>query len=203
MEKRRKVYVPIMRVNCLDTYVTPIENLGGFISFLHNTNRDAYTRLVVSILTRFHISPREAFSKVSQKSASDMSKEMVEFIHSHLESEAALYPLYVFDSLAACNEYLKLYDPLTKCIKYFELYISGQDSMFIGDIDEESGLYLTNKPISDRVDHNAIVVEKIDNTGLWKYRRWSSTDTILDEYDVFVETEMSLNDHKQKNNKGE
>lgn len=188
MEKRRKVYIPIMRVNCLNTYVTPIETLGGFISFLHNTNREAYTRLVVSILTRFHISPREAFSKVSQTSANDMSKEIVEFIHSHLESEAALYPLYVFDSLAACNEYLKLYDPLTKCIKYFELTISGQDSMFIGDIDDRSELYLTNKPISDRVDHNTIVVEKIDNTGLWKYRRWSSTDTILDEYDVFVET---------------
>jgi hypothetical protein len=42
------------------------------------------------------------------------------------------------------------------------------------------------------------VVEKIDNTGLWKYRRWSSTDTILDEYDVFVETERSLNDHRNK-----
>ena len=189
MEKRRKVYVPIMMVNCLNIYVTPIATLGEFISFLHNTNREAYTRLVVSILTRFHISPREAFEKVSQKSDNDMSKEIVELIHSHLESEAALYPLYVFDSLAACNEYLKLYDPLTKCIKYFELYISGQDSMFIGDTDERSGLYLTNKPISDRVDHNTIVLEKIDNTGLWKYRRWSSADTILDEYDVFVETD--------------
>ena len=189
MEKRRKVYVPIMRVNCLNTDVTPIETLGGFISSLHNTNRAAYTRLVVSILTRFHISPREAFSKVSETSANNMCQEIVELIHSHLESEAALYPLYVFDSLVACNEYLKLYDPLTKCIKYFELYISCQDSMFIGDINEESGLYLTNKPISDRVDHNTIVVEKIDNTGLWKYRRLSSTDTILDEYDVFVETE--------------
>lgn len=189
MEKRRKVYIPIMRVNCLDTYVTPIETLGGFISFLHKTNREAYTRLVVSILTRFHISPREAFSKVSQTSSKDMSKEIVEFIHSHLESEAALYPLYVFDSLAACNEYLKLYDPLTKCIKYFEVHISSQDSMFIGDIDERSGLYLTNKPFSDRVDHNTIVLEKIDDTELWKYRRWSSTDAILDEYDVFVESD--------------
>jgi hypothetical protein len=192
MEKRRKVYIPIMRVNCLNTYVTPIETLGGFISFLHNTNREAYTRLVVSILTRFHISPREAFSKVSQTSANNMSKEIVEFIHSHLESEAALYPLYVFDSLAACNEYLKLYDPLTKCIKYFELYISGQDSMFIGDIDDRSELYLTNKPVSDRLDHNTIVLEKIDDTGLWKYCRWDSSDTILDEYDVFVETDKEV-----------
>ena len=189
MEKRRKVYIPIMSVTCLYTHVTPIETLGGFISFLYNTNREAYTRLVVSILTRFNITPREAFSKVSQASPDDMSKELVEFIHSHLESEAALYPLYVFDSLAACNEYLKLYDPLTKCIKYFEAYISSQDSMFIGDIDERSGLYLTNKPISDRVDHNTIVLEKIDNTELWKYRRWSSTDTILYEYDVFVESD--------------
>ena len=189
MEKRRKVYIPIMSVTCLDTHVTPIETLGSFISFLYSTNREAYTRLVVSILTRFNISPHEAFSKVSQTSSKDMSKELVEFIHSHLESEAALYPLYVFDSLAACNEYLKLYDPLTKCIKHFEAYISSQDSMFIGDIDERSGLYLTNKPISDRVDHNTIVLEKIDNTELWKYRRWSSTDTILYEYDVFVESD--------------
>ena len=194
MEKRRKVYVPIMKVTCLNTYLTPFQSVEDFVKFLHDTNREAYTRLIVSLLTRFNISPREAFSKVSQTSAQKMCKEIVEFIHSQLESEATLYPLYVFDSLAACNEYLKLYDPLTKCIKYFELYISGQDSMFIGDIDAGSGLYLTNKPISDRVDHNAIVVEKIDNTGLWKYRRWSSTDTILDEYDVFVETEMSLND---------
>lgn len=192
MEKRRKVYIPIMRVNCLNTYVTPIETLGGFISFLHNTNREAYTRLVVSILTRFHISPREAFSKVSQTSANNMSKEIVEFIHSHLESEATLYPLIVFDSLAACNEYLKLYDPLTKCIKYFELTISGQDSMFIGDIDDRSELYLTNKPVSDRIDHNTIVLEKIDDTGLWKYCRWDSSDTILDEYDVFVETDKEV-----------
>ena len=189
MEKRRKIYVPIMRVNCLNTYVTPIETLGGFISFLHTTNRKAYTRLVVSILTRFHMSPREAFSRVSQASPNNMAKEIVEFIHSHLESEASLYPLYVFDSLAACYEYLKLYDPLTKCIKYFELHISSQDSMFIGDIDDRSGLYLTNKPISDRIDHNTIVLEKIDDTGLWKYRRWSSSDTILDEYDVFVESD--------------
>ena len=189
MEKRRKIYVPIMSVTCLNTYVTPIETLGGFISFLHNTNREAYTRLVVSILTRFHISPHEAFSKVSQTASKDMAKEIVEFIHSHLESEASLYPIYVFDSLAACNEYLKLYDPLTKYIKYFEAYISCQDSMFIGDIDERSGLYLTNKPISDRVDHNTIVLEKIDDTELWKYRRWSSTDTILYEYDVFVESD--------------
>lgn len=190
MEKRRKVYVPIMSVTCLNTHETPFQNLEEFISFLHNANREAYTRLVVSLLTRLNVSPREAFSKVSQTSVRDMCKEIVEYIHSHLESEAALYPLYVFDSIAACNEYLKLYDPLTKRIKYFELYISGQDSMFIGDIDEESaGLYLTNKPISDRVDHNTIVLEKIDNTGLWKYRRWSSADTILDEYDVFVETE--------------
>ena len=192
MEKRRKVYVPIMSVNCLNTYMTPIETFGGFISFLHNTNREAYTRLVVSILTRFQISPREAFSKVSQKSTDDMSKEIVEYIHSHLESEAILYPLYVFDSLAACNEYLKLYDPLTKCIRYFELYISGQDSMFIGNIDDRSGLYLTNKPISDRVDHNKIVLEKIDDTGLWRYSRWSNTDEILYEYDVFVETDKEV-----------
>ena len=189
MEKRRKIYVPIMSVNCLNTYMTPIETFGGFISFLHNTNREAYTRLVVSVLTRFHISPREAFSKVSQTSPKDMAKELVECIHSHLESEATLYPLYVFDSLAACNEYLKLYDPLTKCIKYFELNISGQDSMFIGDIDERSGLYLTNKPISDRIDHNTIMLEKIDDTDLWKYRRWDSSDILLDEYDVFVETD--------------
>ena len=191
MEKRRKVYVPIMRVNCLNTYVTPIETLEGFISFLHTKNRKAYTRLVVSILTRFHMSPREAFSKVSQASPNSMAKEMVEFIHSHLESEASLYPLYVFDSLAACNEYLKLYDPLTKCIKYFELNISGQDSMFIGDIDERSGLYLTNKPISDRIDHNTIMLEKIDDTDLWKYRRWDSSDILVDEYDVFVEAKKS------------
>ena len=190
MEKRRKVYVPIMKVTCLNTYVTPFQSLEDFVKFLHDTNREAYTRLVVSILTRFSISPREAFSKVSQTSAKNMCKEIIEYIHSHLESEAILYPLYVFDSLAACNEYLKLYSPLTKCIKYFELHISSQDSMFIGDIDEMSaGLYLTNKPISDRVDHNTIVLEKIDNTGLWKYRRWSSADTILDEYDVFVETD--------------
>lgn len=181
-----------MRVTCLNTYVTPIETLGGFISFLHNTNRDAYTRLVVSILTRFHISPREAFSKVSQTSSNDMAKEIVEFIHSHLESETTLYPLIAFDSLVACNEYLKLYDPLTKCIKYFELTISGQDSMFIGDIDERSELYLTNKPVSDRIDHNTIVLEKIDDTGLWKYCRWDSSDTILDEYDVFVETDKEV-----------
>lgn len=192
MEKRRKIYVPIMSVNCLNTYVTPIETFGGFISFLYNTNREVYTRLVVSVLTRFHISPREAFSKVSQTSPKDMAKELVEFIHSHLESEATLYPLYAFDSLAACNEYLKLYDPLTKCIKYFELTISSQDSMFIGDIDERSGLYLTNKPISDRIDHNTIVLEKIDDTGLWKYRRWSSSDILVDEYDVFVESDKEV-----------
>ena len=192
MEKRRKIYVPIMSVNCLNTYMTPIETFEGFISFLYNTNREAYTRLFVSVLTRFHISPREAFEKASQASPDDMAKELVEFIHSHLESEASLYPLYVFDSLAACNEYLKLYDPLTKCIKYFELTISSQDSMFIGDIDERSGLYLTNKPISDRIDHNTIVLEKIDDTGLWKYRRWSSSDILVDEYDVFVESDKEV-----------
>ena len=192
MEKRRKVYVPIMKVTCLNTYLTPFQSVEEFVKFLRDTNREAYTRLVVSILTRFHMSPREAFSRVSQASPNNMAKEIVEFIHSHLESEASLYPLYVFDSLAACNEYLKLYDPLTKCIKYFELHISSQDSMFIGDIDDRSGLYLTNKPISDRIDHNTIMLEKIDDTDLWKYRRWDSSDILLDEYDVFVESDKEV-----------
>ena len=189
MEKRRKVYIPVMYTSGGKRHTTPLKNFEDFIMFLHDKNREVYTRLIVSVLTQFGVSPRDAFAKVSQSSAKDMSREIAEYFHSHLESERILYPLYVFDSLAACNEYLKLYDPLTKCIKYFELTISSQDSMFIGDIDERSGLYLTNKPISDRIDHNTIVLEKIDDTGLWKYRRWSSSDILLDEYDVFVESD--------------
>lgn len=189
MEKRRKVYIPIMNVTCLNTYVTPFQSLEDFVKFLHDTNREAYTRLVVSILTRFSISPREAFSKVSQTSAKNMCKEIIEYIHSHLESEATLYPLYAFDSLAACNEYLKLYDPLTKFIKYFELYISGYDTIYVGDIDERSGLYLTNKPIMNRVDCNVIQLKKVDDTGLWEYSRVDHTKAIVEKLDMFVETD--------------
>ena len=189
MEKRRKIYIPIISVTCFDTHDTPFQNLEEFITFLHNTNREAYTRLIVSLLTRFNISPREAFSKVSQTSAKNMCKEIVEYIHSHLESEETIYPLYAFDSLAACNEYLKLYSPLTKYIKYFELYISGYDTIYVGGIDERSGLYLTNKDIMNRVDCNVIQLKKIDDTGLWEFSRVDYTNALVEKLDVFVETD--------------
>ena len=189
MEKRRKVYIPIMRVTCGKEHVTPYQNLEDFIKFLHDTNREGYTRLMVSVITRFGVSPRDAYSKVSQTSAKDMAKEIAEYFHSHLESEEVLYPLYVFDSLPACNEYLNLYNQHTDWIRYFEVYVSGHDCIHIGDIDERTSLYITNKAITDRVDHSMVTVEKVNNTGIWIYSRVDANNSIVDKHDLFVETD--------------
>lgn len=189
MEKRRKVYIPIVRVTRGKKHVTPYQNLEDFIKFLHDTNREAYARLMVSVITRFGVSPRDAYSKVSQTSAKNMSKEIVEYFHSHLESEATLYPLFVFDSLPACYEYLTLYNRHTDWIRYLEAYISGHDSIHIGDIDERTSLYISNKAITDRVDYNLVTVKKIDKTGIWEYSRTDSANVIFDRHHIFVEAD--------------